>query len=170
MNIYINSSATLTWTDILGVVHSVPCALGYGGIGVKQYEGDGITPAGKFALLNVMVRSDRLSLPQTKLKVSTITNNDGWCDDPASPHYNCPITLPYSGSHERLFRNDALYDIVIDVDYNRKAPIAGKGSAIFVHIAQPTYSPTKGCIALALGDILELLKSCDEKTLLNINR
>ena len=159
----------LTWTDILGTDHSVPCALGYSGIAIKKNEGDGITPVGSFALLNVMVRNDRQALPNTGLSISAISRNDGWCDDPASPDYNCPVTLPYSGSHEKLFRSDALYDIIIDIDYNRKAPIAGKGSAIFIHIAQPTYHPTKGCIAVALIDIIELLKSCDENTRLVIN-
>lgn len=169
MDIYVDNSATLTWTDVLDTVHTVPCALGFGGIAVKQIEGDGITPVGDFALLNVMVRSDRQALPKTKLSVSTINNCDGWCDDPTSSDYNCLVKLPYSGSHEKLFRSDGLYDIIIDIDYNRKAPITGKGSAIFIHIAQPTYRPTKGCVAIALDDIIELLKSCDENTRLIIN-
>ena len=169
MNIYVNSSAMLTWTDILGTAHTVPCALGCGGIAVKQGEGDGITPVGNFALLNVMVRNDRQVLPNTGLCVSTISRNDGWCDDPASPDYNNPITLPYSGNYEKLCRDDGLYDIIVDVDYNRTEPIPGKGSAIFIHVAQPAYQPTKGCVALILTDLLELLKSCDENTRLVIS-
>ena len=169
MDIYVNSSGTLTWTDFLGKIHTVPCALGSGGIALKQSEGDGITPIGNFALLKVMVRNDRQALPKTNLCISTINKYDGWCDDPASADYNCPIILPYNGSYEKLFRSDNLYDIVIDIDYNRKSPISGKGSAIFIHIAHPTYLPTKGCVALAVNDIVELLKSCDESTRLIIN-
>jgi len=169
MNIYVNSSAMLTWTDILGTDHSVPCALGYSGIAIKKNEGDGITPVGSFALLNVMVRNDRQALPNTGLSISAISRNDGWCDDPASPDYNNLVRLPYNGSHEKLYRDDGLYDIIVDVDYNRTASIPGKGSAIFIHVAQPAYQPTKGCIALTLTDLLELLKSCDENTRLIIN-
>ena len=169
MDINVNSSAKLTWTDVLGITHKVPCALGYGGIGIKQGEGDGITPAGNFALLNVMVRIDRLALPKTGLSVSTINKNNGWCDDPLSPDYNKPINLPQRVSHEKLYRNDSLYDIVVDVDYNRADPILGKGSAIFIHVAQSGYKPTKGCVALNLNDLLELLKSCDENTRLIIS-
>jgi L,D-peptidoglycan transpeptidase YkuD (ErfK/YbiS/YcfS/YnhG family) len=168
MNIHINRSAVVTWTDYLGTNHTVPCALGHGGIAIKQSEGDGITPVGNFSLLSVMYRNDRQDLPETKLSVSTINKNNGWCNSSASPDYNKPITLPYNGSHEKLYRDDDLYDIVIDIDYNRTEPVAGKGSAIFMHVAQASYHPTKGCIALALNDLLELLKSCDENTRLII--
>ena len=169
MDIRVNSSAMLVWTDALGATHTVPCALGCGGIAVKQSEGDGITPIGNFALLSVMVRDDRLALPETTLSISTINKNDGWCVDPGSPDYNSPITLPHSECHEKLCRDDALYDVIVDVDYNRTETIAGKGSAIFIHVAQPTYSPTEGCVALALKDLLELLKSCDSDTRLIIS-
>ena len=169
MDILVDRSAMLTWTDALGAAHTVPCALGRGGIAVKQGEGDGITPVGSFALLSVMVRDDRLALPETALGVSIINKNDGWCDDPTSPNYNSPITLPHSASHEKLCRDDALYDVIVDVDYNRTEPIPGKGSAIFIHVARPAYAPTEGCIALALNDLLELLKSCDDETQLVIS-
>ena len=154
----------LTWTDVLGIAYIVPCALGYGGIANKKTEGDGVTPVGNFGLLNVMIRSDRQALPKTALAVSTINKNDGWCDNPASHDYNKPITLPHNEGYEKLYRDDNLYDIIIDVDYNRTEPVSGKGSAIFIHVAQASYNPTKGCIALALNDLLELLKSCDENT------
>ena len=34
---------------------------------------------------------------------------------------------------------------------------SGKGSAIFLHLARPDYTPTEGCIALALPDLLTTL-------------
>ena len=169
MNIYVNSSAILAWTDILGTDHSVPCALGRSGIAIKKKEGDGITPVGNFSLLNVMVRNDRQAFPNTGLSISTISSNDFWCDDPASPDYNRLVGFPYNGSHEKLYRDDGLYDIIVEVDYNRTAPIPGKGSAIFIHVAQSAYQPTEGCIALTLTDLLELLKSCDKNTRLIIS-
>jgi len=169
MDILVDSSAMLTWRDALGTAHTVQCALGRSGIAVKQGEGDGVTPVGSFALLGVMVRADRIALPKTALDVSTINKNDGWCDDPASPDYNSPITLPHKASHEKLCRDDALYDVIVDVDFNRSEPTPGKGSAIFIHVARPAYTPTEGCVALALNDLLELLKSCDSDTRLIIS-
>ena len=44
----------------------------------------------------------------------------------------------------------------------RLAPIvAGRGSAIFLHVAREAYAPTEGCIALALNDLLNLLGSAE---------
>lgn len=169
MEIHVNSSALLSWTDIIGTKHTVPCAIGSGGIGIKESEGDGITPAGNFSLLRVMFREDRQALPITDLEISTINKNDGWCDDPSSHFYNKPIKLPQNVSHEKLYRDDFLYDIIVDIDYNRSPPILGKGSAIFIHVAQPGYKPTRGCIALSSRDLLELLKSCNANTKLVIN-
>jgi L,D-peptidoglycan transpeptidase YkuD (ErfK/YbiS/YcfS/YnhG family) len=34
------------------------------------------------------------------------------------------------------------------------------GSAVFIHVAKPDYEPTAGCVALALPDLLALLKHC----------
>ena len=121
------------------------------------------------ALLSVMYRSVRQALPKTNLIVSKINKSDGWRDDPSSPNYNKPILLPQCVSHEKLYRDDFSYDVIVDIDYNRASPIPGKGSAIFIHVAKPNYKPTKGCIALALTDLLELLKSCNASTRLVIS-
>ena len=164
MNIFVDSSSKLTWTDVYGIKHIVKCAIGREGIAKKKYEGDGVTPIGIFSLISVMVRSDRIALPKTALSISHINKDDGWCTDPRSINYNRPIKLPFDFIHEKLYRKDKLYDIVIDVDYNRTAIIAGKGSAIFIHAASKNYSPTQGCVAIALSDLLKLLKSCDNNT------
>ena len=168
MDIFVDSSSILTWTDVSGVKHMVKCALGREGIAEKKSEGDGITPLGVFSLLSVMVRSDRIALPDMALSISHINKDDGWCTDPKSTYYNKPIKLPFNSIHEKLYRRDKLYDIIIDVDYNRTEIIAGKGSAIFIHVASPNYSPTQGCVAIALSDLLKLLKSCDNNTKLII--
>ncbi len=89
-----------------------------------------------------------------------IAETDGWCDDPADAAYNRLVGLPYPGRHERLWREDGLYDLVIVVGYNDDPPVAGRGSAIFIHAAAPGYAPTEGCVALELGDLLALAADC----------
>ncbi len=133
-----------------------PCAVGRGGIGVKGGEGDGITPVGRFAIRRVLYRADRVSL-RTALPASAIAEDDGWCDAPNDPAYNTPVKLPCAASHERLWREDRLYDVVVVLGFNDDPVIAGKGSAIFLHVARPDYGPTEGCVALALPDLSELL-------------
>lgn len=145
------------------------CAIGKSGIFVDKKEGDGATPSGCFALREVFYRADRLSAPDTQLPIRSLNKNDGWCDDSNDKNYNKLVVLPYNASHENLWRDDEVYDIIVVVGYNDNPPTAGEGSAIFMHIARPDYTPTAGCIALAKEDLLSILKDCDKNTEICIN-
>lgn len=149
------------------------CAVGSGGVVDvdKKVEGDGATPAGSYLLRKVHYRPDRFGKsPITQLPMRAMTPNDGWCDDEEHPEaYNRFVTLPYSGSHEELWRDDHLYDIVAEIGYNDAPAVPGKGSAIFMHVARKTYSPTAGCVALALPDLMEVLRQIEPDTRIEIN-
>ena len=138
----------------------VRCALGKGGVvpAAEKREGDGATPLGLWPVRRVLYRPDRGAKPRTRLEVSPIARDDGWCDEPAHPSYNRPVKLPHPGSHEKMWRADELYDLVLVLGYNDAPVRPGRGSAIFLHIARPNYSATLGCIALARADVLELLR------------
>jgi L,D-peptidoglycan transpeptidase YkuD (ErfK/YbiS/YcfS/YnhG family) len=135
------------------------CAIGRGGLGAKTREGDGITPVGRWTLRRVLYRADRLAKPETALPCQAIAPDDGWCDDPTDPAYNRPVRLPYPASHERLSRDDSLYDVVVVLGHNDDPVVPGAGSAVFLHVARGDYGPTEGCVALALPDLLALLKT-----------
>ena len=127
-----------------------PCAVGRGGVAAKRGEGDGITPVGRWPVRRVLYRPDRLAPPETALPVAAIDPADGWCDDPNDPaNYNRPVTRPYAGSHETMWRDDRLYDLIVVLGFNDDPPVAGGGSAIFLHISQEGFQPTAGCVALA---------------------
>jgi L,D-peptidoglycan transpeptidase YkuD (ErfK/YbiS/YcfS/YnhG family) len=146
-----------------------PCSIGKGGFSSSKKEGDGCTPIGTFALRECWWRQDKLAAaPKTGLTLRQTHEEDGWCDEPSSPHYNQPVKLPYSFSHERMWRDDDVYDIVVPMGYNDDPVIAGKGSAIFMHLARPNYEPTEGCVALAKADMLQLLALCGNDTLIKI--
>jgi L,D-peptidoglycan transpeptidase YkuD (ErfK/YbiS/YcfS/YnhG family) len=132
-------------------------ALGRSGMAALKLEGDGATPLGCFHIRQVLYRADRVARPRTRLPVRAIRNNDGWCDDPADRNYNRLIKLPSKRSAEGLKRADHLYDVVLVLGYNDRPRVKGRGSAIFVHLARPGYTPTDGCIALSLRDMLALL-------------
>ena len=144
------------------------CVLGKTGVLTKKFEGDGATPAGIFPLIRVLYRPDRIEIPETHLPVFALSPNDGWCDDPTHEDYNKPIKLPHDGSHERLWRDDNIYDIVVVLAYNTSPVIPFMGSAIFIHFAEPSFKSTRGCIALKDGDLLEILKTCSTKTNLHV--
>ena len=140
------------------------CAIGKNGVSSDKKEGDGAIPAGCFNLRQVLYRADKISEPETNLTTQIINKNDLWCDNPTHETYNTMVKLPHSGSYENLWRVDDVYDIVAPIGYNDDPPIAGKGSAIFIHVARESYSPTAGCIALAMPDLLEILRVADRET------
>jgi L,D-peptidoglycan transpeptidase YkuD (ErfK/YbiS/YcfS/YnhG family) len=146
------------------------CALGRTGIIGEKKEGDGATPAGRFALRRLYYRADRMAPPKTGLPVSVIGESDGWCDDPASARYNTLVRLPNDESHENLWRNDGLYDIVVQIGHNDDPAVPGLGSGIFLHVAAPDYAPTRGCVALSLDDLRSVIAASDTGTSLHIMR
>jgi len=135
------------------------CAVGRGGLGDKGGEGDGVTPVGRWTMRRVLYRADRLDPPATALPCQAIDDDDGWCDDPADAAYNRPVRLPYPASHEKMTREDHLYDVVVVLAHNDDPVVPGAGSAIFLHVARPDYGPTEGCVALALADLLEVVEA-----------
>jgi len=137
------------------------CAIGRGGFSGRKREGDGATPVGTWPMRRLLWRADRLPAPTTGLPASPIGREDGWCDDPLHPDYNRPIRLPFAASHEKLWRRDRVYDLIVPLGYN-DAPIEpGRGSAIFLHVARRGFSPTEGCVALRRADLLEVLAGAD---------
>lgn len=137
--------------------HAIPVALGRGGIRANKFEGDGATPRGRFRLVRLWWRADRAPRPSTLLRTQPIRADDGWCEDPADRNYNRAMQLPLSNSADRLWRKDALYDFVIELDHNTRPRIARRGSAVFIHVARTGLSPTAGCIALPALALKRLL-------------
>jgi L,D-peptidoglycan transpeptidase YkuD (ErfK/YbiS/YcfS/YnhG family) len=127
-----------------------------GPIGGKR-EGDGATPIGRFAFRYLLYRPDRLRPPPTGLGRRALSPRDGWCDDPGDVLYNRPVTLPYRARHERLWREDDIYDLIVVLGHNDDPVVPGAGSAVFLHVARPDFSPTAGCIVLGKDDLLALL-------------
>lgn len=137
-----------------------PCALGHGGMTSGKREGDGATPRGSFRLLEVFYRADRIAKPDTTLPVRAIRPSDGWCDEVGHARYNRPVSQPFQGSHEELWREDHLYDIIVVLDCNISERRQGRGSAIFFHLAHADYRPTEGCVAVKLQHMRQILKAC----------
>jgi L,D-peptidoglycan transpeptidase YkuD (ErfK/YbiS/YcfS/YnhG family) len=134
-----------------------PCSIGRGGIGVKQGEGDGITPIGRWRIAEFGYRADRLREPAAGLTHHKIGPRDKWSDDPRDPAYNHRVTTHnHPFSHESLRRPDPLYDMYAVLDFNWPDSVAGAGSAIFLHLWRKPRHPTEGCVAFA-PDILRYI-------------
>jgi len=133
-----------------------------------KLEGDGATPRGRWPLRGLFYRPDRISADRlagcSAFSPVAIGTQDGWCDAPEDAAYNMKVSLPYPARHERLWREDGLYDLIIPLGYNDVCPVPHKGSAIFLHCALEDTRNTKGCVALLRDDLLTLLGYLDENS------
>jgi L,D-peptidoglycan transpeptidase YkuD (ErfK/YbiS/YcfS/YnhG family) len=151
--IIINKSKYLKYKNL-----KFKCAIGKAGIRKKKKEGDNITPKGIYRIVKIYYRDDRIKKISSKFKLIKITKKMGWCDDPKSKKYNQLIKLSNKYSHEKLYKKNNTYDLLLVLDYNMKPIVKNKGSAIFIHVAKRNYKPTAGCIALKKKDLLKLTK------------
>jgi L,D-peptidoglycan transpeptidase YkuD (ErfK/YbiS/YcfS/YnhG family) len=153
---------TLGW--LLVASHAIPVALGRSGVKANKREGDGATPRGCFHLRRLWWRADRLPRPQTRVPVRRIGPADAWSEDPTDRRYNRPFRLGKNESGDRLWRDDHLYDLIIELDHNTRPRIAGRGSAVFIHVARDGFKPTAGCVALSPGRLRWLLARLSPRT------
>ena len=143
------------------------CSTGKRGLKKSKKEGDKCTPIGLFSLGQIYYRPDRLDKPDTNLKIVPIKKNMGWCDDPKSKYYNREIRLPPKARHEKLYKNDHSYDLLLVINYNTTKTIPYKGSAIFLHLTS-NYKKTNGCIAVRRKDLYIILKLINKNSKIKI--
>ena len=141
------------------------CCYGKQGFTPSKVEGDFKTPLGTFPVREVFYRADRLEKPLTSLPCTALREDMGWCDDPDQTAYNTRVSLPFQGSHELLYREDALYDLILVMGYNDDPILSGKGSAVFMHLMHPDKEGTQGCVSFQKKDLLNIV----EKTTINTN-
>jgi L,D-peptidoglycan transpeptidase YkuD (ErfK/YbiS/YcfS/YnhG family) len=157
---------TRGWLTFCGL--TVPVSLGRGGILANKREGDGATPRGTFRPLRLWWRPDRGSRPRTRVPIRPIGPSDAWCEDPADRRYNRPIRLANDQTGDRLKRTDHLYDLIIEIDHNTRPRIAGRGSAVFIHLARQGFLPTAGCVGLTRNALLRLLERLSKRSRIEI--
>jgi L,D-peptidoglycan transpeptidase YkuD (ErfK/YbiS/YcfS/YnhG family) len=145
------------------------CAVGRAGVvaAAAKREGDGATPAGRFALRDGFFRADRVTAA-SPLPFRPIAPDMWWDDDPASPAYNKLRRGAPAAHPERLWREDNVYDWIVPLGWNDAPPVPGRGSAIFLHAAQPNFTPTAGCLAIAAADWRHLLAHLTPQTYVDI--
>ena len=143
------------------------CSIGKNGSTSNKIEGDKKTPKGIYSLGPLFYRKDKFKNPETKIKKISIKKDMGWCDDVNSKNYNKLVKIDKKTRHEKLFRKNIIYDLLIPINYNTNKPIRKKGSAIFIHLTN-NYKKTLGCIAIKENDLLTILRLIDKKTKIKI--
>lgn len=149
---------------------NVPCVFGRSGVTSAKREGDGASPCGSFRLRSCYWRPDRGARPVTGLPTIPIRPDFGWCDAPDHPLYNRPVRLPFQASHERMWREDRAYDLVVVLDQNVDPGLPGAGSAVFWHLTKgEPATPTEGCVAVVPDAMRAFLARCDARTMFEIS-
>jgi L,D-peptidoglycan transpeptidase YkuD (ErfK/YbiS/YcfS/YnhG family) len=146
------------WRKTLG-----PIAVNVGRAGIagfdKKREGDGMTPRGVFPLKLVFGYAASVD---SRMPYRQATTEDVWIDEPSSPRYNQWVQgIPTKESHEKMRRDDHLYRLGVVVGYNTDPVVAGRGSAIFLHIWKGPGQPTAGCVAMAEDDLERIVAWLD---------
>mgnify|MGYP001181890529 FL=1 len=162
MTIILENKDTLTFDKF-----KFKCCIGKSGLAQKKTEGDKKTPKGIFSSGPLFFRKDKYKHIETKLKKNPILKNMGWCDDPLHYKYNQLVKIKKTFHHEKLYRKDYKYDLLIPINYNTKKTKPNLGSAIFLHLTK-SFKPTLGCIALKESDFLILIKLISRKTKIKI--
>ena len=145
----------------------VKCAIGKKGIGNKRKEGDLITPKGQYKIKYILYRKDRVKI-SSKLKKKVIKKNMGWCNDTKSKQYNKLVKLPFTYSHEKLYKKENIYDIVLVLNYNMNPIKKNKGSAIFIHVAKNNFKKTEGCVAIKKVNLIKLINEINPNSKVKI--
>lgn len=147
---------------------ALACRIGRNGATHDKREGDGKSPRGAMRILSGFWRADRRPPPRTGLTMRPIRADDGWCDAPGHRLYNRRVRLPFSASHEAMTRADALYDVVLDLDWNRRRRRQGRGSAIFLHLTPPARTGSAGCVTVPAARIDALMARIGPRTSVRI--
>jgi L,D-peptidoglycan transpeptidase YkuD (ErfK/YbiS/YcfS/YnhG family) len=153
---------------LLAGARAIPVVLGRSGIRANKFEGDGATPRGRFRLRRLWWRADRHPRPPTSLPTQRITPDLAWCEDTSDRRYNHPFRRSANEPGDRLWRQDHLYDFIVEIDHNTRPRVAGRGSAVFVHLARPNRGPTAGCVALGGRDLQRLLAGLGPRTRIDV--
>jgi len=149
--------------------YKLKCSVGKSGLTYSKKEGDLATPKGTFKLGLIYYRSDRIKSLKCKIKKKVIKKNMGWCNDSVSKKYNQEVHFPFKYKAEKLYRNDNIYDVFINIKYNHFPIVKGKGSAIFLHLTDKRYKSTRGCVAILKKDLLKILPLINKNTRILIN-
>jgi L,D-peptidoglycan transpeptidase YkuD (ErfK/YbiS/YcfS/YnhG family) len=156
-----------------GTTEELPCAVGKNGVTPEadKREGDWKTPTGEYELLDLYYRKDKVGGIESGLPTKVITKECRWSDD-VDHQYNEYVKWPFDASHEELWRDDDVYDLMITTSHNTFPPVAPMGSAIFFHVARyeedGSMRPTAGCVAIDKADMLRIAPKITKGSTLKI--
>ena len=162
--------------------------VGRSGVAEDRVEGDGTTPIGTFkmgkcfGLLPVpeSIKMDLGDGKETEVRMQmpykVLDEYDYWNGDFNTAPFNDMVDsmkMPESWDAarcEHLIDYPVSYNYVSFIGYNKENPIDGKGSCIFLHCVNLTFTGTAGCVGLPEEYMLKALFLINEDTEIEIVR
>ena len=165
-----STSGTLSVVEVTDgkesiVMRPVPARVGRSGVSASHREGDGTTPLGRFAITGAfgLAEAPRVLLPYRRVR-----EGDCWISGSGGPSYNFRVRRSNCGSpNEDLWRiaKAGPYEYALTTSYNTSPVVAGKGSAIFIHVNSSNdrgeTRPTSGCVSVAISVMKRLFALLD---------
>jgi L,D-peptidoglycan transpeptidase YkuD (ErfK/YbiS/YcfS/YnhG family) len=129
--------------------------------GLHKKEGDGRAPAGVFELGTIYGNDERLPAG-ADYPYHQVTAADAWIDDVQNPLYNQHVVVDLKApppwyEKEKMKLGDPTYRWLVEVRHNANPPVAGDGSAIFLHVRRAETRPTFGCTSMAEEKLEEVV-------------
>ena len=161
---------TLKLIEVVGgketvLVGPVPARVGRAGVSASHREGDGTTPLGRFAITGAfgLAESPRVLVPYRRVR-----EGDCWISGSGDPSYNFRVRRSNCVSpNEDLLKiaKAGPYEYALTTSYNTSPVVAGKGSAIFIHVNASNDGggtrPTSGCVSVARSVMKRLFALLD---------
>ncbi len=137
------------------------------GTGPQKVEGDRRAPAGIFSLGTAFGYAEEAP-SGTRWAYQASTARDFFVDDSNSSEYNRWVRLRGNvkpterwASFEYMRRKDGRYELGVVVNHNMAPTMAGKGSAIFLHVRDARSRGTAGCTVMTREQMAALIQWLD---------
>ncbi len=152
-NVYLYEKNNHLWNQI----KTTSGYVGKNGVTRDKVEGDYCTPAGLFSL-GFGFGTESID---TKVEYRIINENCYWIDDVNSPNYNMWVESENIAwrSAEHMIDYPQCYHYGIVINYNTDPIVSNKGSAIFLHCSNGSY--TAGCVSIPMERMKDLLQWVD---------
>src|SRR5262249_26079948 len=147
----------------------IKVAIGRAGIKVDKREGDGATPAGRYRLVRLWWRGGRRPPAPAMVAGGAVTPPGRGGEKPSRRRANPARPQRPPKNRRPPGRADALYDLIIEINHNQRPRIAGRGSAVFIHVARNDMTPTAGCVSMPAATLRRLLARLGPKTTITIH-
>jgi L,D-peptidoglycan transpeptidase YkuD (ErfK/YbiS/YcfS/YnhG family)/predicted deacylase len=151
----------------------VPCTIGAEGLVQASFkrEGDKRTPVGVFPLRYGFFDLEALPDFPRDLAFPFVPLSSGMIWEEEGANYNRLVFSREDERHAERLNRPRIghpFDVIVPIGFNDAVPETGRGSALFIHIAEEDMGGTAGCIGVPREHMLELVRRLEPGAVIDI--